>query len=118
MVTRRSRPTALGLRDQRRGAGDRRPLVLLVLRDVMFGSRRYSRIVQERSEEGIASNILAICSACLSRDRNFIPPDHHAAAGRRIAAHRTRVLTRVCELDFQELPRAAQFPPAADHMNA
>ena len=32
---------------------------LLVLRDVMFGSRRHSRVLQERSEEGIASNIFA-----------------------------------------------------------
>ncbi|WP_338051877.1 helix-turn-helix domain-containing protein [Pseudonocardia acidicola] len=32
---------------------------LLVLRDVMFGNRRHFRILQERSEEGIASNILA-----------------------------------------------------------
>ncbi|WP_028933797.1 winged helix-turn-helix transcriptional regulator [Pseudonocardia spinosispora] len=32
---------------------------LLVLRDVMFGNRRYFRVLQEHSEEGIASNILA-----------------------------------------------------------
>jgi DNA-binding HxlR family transcriptional regulator len=32
---------------------------LLVLRDVMFGNQRHFRILQERSEEGIASNILA-----------------------------------------------------------
>ena len=32
---------------------------LLVLRDVMFGDRRHFRVLQERSEEGIASNILA-----------------------------------------------------------
>jgi hypothetical protein len=32
---------------------------LLVPRDVMFGNRRHFRILQERSEEGIASNILA-----------------------------------------------------------
>jgi DNA-binding HxlR family transcriptional regulator len=32
---------------------------LLVLRDIMFGNRRHFRILQERSEEGIASNILA-----------------------------------------------------------
>jgi DNA-binding HxlR family transcriptional regulator len=32
---------------------------LLVLRDVIFGNRRYFRVLQERSEEGIASNILA-----------------------------------------------------------
>ena len=32
---------------------------LLVLRDVMFGNRRHFCILQERSEEGIASNILA-----------------------------------------------------------
>jgi len=32
---------------------------MLVLRDVMFGNRRHFRILQERSEEGIASNILA-----------------------------------------------------------
>ena len=32
---------------------------LLVLRDMMFGNRRHFRELQERSEEGIASNILA-----------------------------------------------------------
>jgi hypothetical protein len=32
---------------------------LLVLRDVMFGNRRHFRELQKRSEEGIASNILA-----------------------------------------------------------
>src|SRR5918911_2407916 len=32
---------------------------LLVLRDVMFGNRRHFRVLQERSEERIASNILA-----------------------------------------------------------
>ncbi len=37
--------------------GDR--WTLLVLRDVMFGNRRYFRELQQNSEEGIASNILA-----------------------------------------------------------
>lgn len=32
---------------------------LLILRDVMFGNRRHFRVLQERSEEAIASNILA-----------------------------------------------------------
>ena len=32
---------------------------LLVLRDIMFGNRRHFRVLQEQSEEGIASNILA-----------------------------------------------------------
>jgi DNA-binding HxlR family transcriptional regulator len=32
---------------------------LLLLRDVMFGNRRHFRELQKRSEEGIASNILA-----------------------------------------------------------
>lgn len=32
---------------------------LLVIRDIMFGNRRYFRELQSRSEEGIASNILA-----------------------------------------------------------
>jgi hypothetical protein len=52
------RPTALGLRDQRRVEviGDR--WSLLILRDVMFGNRRHFRVLQERAEEGIASNIL------------------------------------------------------------
>ncbi len=31
----------------------------LVLRDIMFGNRRHFRVLQESSEEGIASNILA-----------------------------------------------------------
>jgi DNA-binding HxlR family transcriptional regulator len=53
------RRTALGLSDQRGGGGDRRPLVVAVLRDVMFGNRRHFRVLQQRSEEGIASNILA-----------------------------------------------------------
>ncbi len=37
--------------------GDR--WTLLVLRDVMFGNRRNFRVLQARSEEGIASNILS-----------------------------------------------------------
>jgi DNA-binding HxlR family transcriptional regulator len=37
--------------------GDR--WTLIVLRDVMFGDRRYFRELQANSEEGIASNILA-----------------------------------------------------------
>ncbi|WP_109528067.1 MULTISPECIES: winged helix-turn-helix transcriptional regulator [Nocardia] len=37
--------------------GDR--WTLLVLRDVMFGNRRYFREIQSGSEEGIATNILA-----------------------------------------------------------
>lgn len=37
--------------------GDRWSLV--VLRDIMFGDRRYFRTLQRESEEGIASNILA-----------------------------------------------------------
>src|SRR6266496_6378706 len=37
--------------------GDRRSL--LVLRDIVFGDRRYIRELQAGSEEGIASNILA-----------------------------------------------------------
>jgi DNA-binding HxlR family transcriptional regulator len=32
---------------------------LLVLRDIMFGNRRHFRVLQDSSEEGIASNILA-----------------------------------------------------------
>jgi DNA-binding HxlR family transcriptional regulator len=32
---------------------------LLVLRDIVFGDRRYFRELQAGSEEGIASNILA-----------------------------------------------------------
>jgi len=32
---------------------------LLVLRDIMFGNRRDFRVLQEQSEERIASNILA-----------------------------------------------------------
>jgi DNA-binding HxlR family transcriptional regulator len=32
---------------------------LLILRDIMFANRRYFRVLQETSEEGIASNILA-----------------------------------------------------------
>jgi DNA-binding HxlR family transcriptional regulator len=45
--------------DQRhhRGVGDR--WTLLVLRDIVFGDRRYFQELQAGSEEGIASNILA-----------------------------------------------------------
>lgn len=35
------------------------PWALLVLRDIMFGNRRYFRELLSRSEEGIASNILS-----------------------------------------------------------
>lgn len=47
---------------------------LLVLRDVMFGNRRYFRELQSGSEEGIASNILAdrlkrlVASGLLTRE--------------------------------------------------
>ena len=47
---------------------------LLVLRDVMFGNRRHFRELQKRSEEGIASNILAdrlrrlVAGGLLTRD--------------------------------------------------
>jgi hypothetical protein len=40
---------------KRRRAGG----TVFVLRDVMFGNRRHFRELQKRSEEGIASNILA-----------------------------------------------------------
>jgi DNA-binding HxlR family transcriptional regulator len=52
------RPT-LGLPDQSdsRGAGDRWSLI--VIRDLMFGNRRHFRELLTRSEERIASNILA-----------------------------------------------------------
>jgi DNA-binding HxlR family transcriptional regulator len=52
--------------------GDR--WTLLVLRDVMFGNRRYFRELQAGSEEGIASNILAdrlkklVASGLLTRE--------------------------------------------------
>ena len=52
--------------------GDR--WTLLVLRDVMFGNRRHFRQLQSRSEEGIASNILAdrlrtlVTAGILTRD--------------------------------------------------
>ena len=56
---------------------------LIVLRDVMFGDRRYFRELQRESEEGIASNILAarlrelVAAGLLTRD--------DAGAGRRAA---------------------------------
>ena len=42
---------------------------MLVLRDVMFGNRRYFRELLVGSEEGIASNILA------RHDENYVPPE-------------------------------------------
>jgi DNA-binding HxlR family transcriptional regulator len=42
---------------------------LLVLRDVVFGNRRHCRILQDRSEAGIASNILADRCAAVSPSR-------------------------------------------------
>ncbi|MBE7188098.1 helix-turn-helix domain-containing protein [Jatrophihabitans endophyticus] len=56
---------------------------LIVLRDVMFGDRRFFRELQRESEEGIASNILAarlrdlVAAGLLTRD--------DAGAGRRAA---------------------------------
>lgn len=56
---------------------------LIVLRDVMFGDRRYFRELQRESEEGIASNILAarlrelVAAGLLTRD--------DVGAGRRAA---------------------------------
>ena len=53
------RPTALGcpINAAVEVLGERSSL--LVLRDVMFGNRRHFRVLQERSEERSASNILA-----------------------------------------------------------
>jgi DNA-binding HxlR family transcriptional regulator len=55
----------------------------IVLRDIMFGDRRYFRTLQRESEEGIASNILA------SRLRSLVDADlltrEEAGAGRRSA---------------------------------
>ncbi len=42
---------------------------LLRLRDVMFGSRRHPRILQERAEEGIASTIVADRGVAVSPSR-------------------------------------------------
>ena len=39
------------------GLGDRWSLI--VIRDIMFGNRRHFRELLQRSEEGIASNVLA-----------------------------------------------------------
>jgi hypothetical protein len=59
------RPT-LGLPDQSDSwvAGDRWSLI--VIRDLMFGNRRHFRELLTRSEERIASNILAIITPALS----------------------------------------------------
>jgi DNA-binding HxlR family transcriptional regulator len=59
MVTRRSDQPRSGcaINAALEVIGDRWPM--LVLHDVMFGNRRHFRILQERSEEGTASNILA-----------------------------------------------------------
>jgi DNA-binding HxlR family transcriptional regulator len=46
---------------------------LLVLHDVMFGNRRHFRILQERSEGGIASNILADRLRRLAANRSPLP---------------------------------------------
>jgi DNA-binding HxlR family transcriptional regulator len=54
---------------------------LLVLRDVMFGNRRRFRVLQESSEEGIASNILAdrlrrlVSAGLLTRAAALAAPD-------------------------------------------
>ena len=50
---------------------------LLVLRDVMFGNRRHFRILQERSEEGIASNILADRLGPLHDQSGATQPNDH-----------------------------------------
>jgi DNA-binding HxlR family transcriptional regulator len=58
---------------------------LLVLRDVMFGNRRHFRILQERSKEGIASNILVDRLRRLVADgltRAHAGRGHRAAHGR------------------------------------
>ena len=56
---------------------------LIVLRDIMFGDRRYFRTLQRESEEGIASNILA------SRLRDLVAADvltrENVGSGRRAA---------------------------------
>ena len=46
---------------------------LLVLRDVMFGNRRYFRELLAGSEEGIASNILAVPAEAAGQRRPADP---------------------------------------------
>ena len=79
--------------------GDR--WTLLVLRDVMFGNRRHFRVLQERSEEGIASNILAerlrrpVSAGLLTRaavgrtPRHLKTAVHHSDPRRRRLGRRT-----------------------------
>jgi DNA-binding HxlR family transcriptional regulator len=58
---------------------------LLVLRDIMFGNRRHFRVLQEQSEEGIASNILADRLRRLVEEGLLTRED--AGRGRRWADH-------------------------------
>ncbi len=59
------------------------PWSMLVLRDVIFGNRRYFRELLQGSEEGIASNILSsrlkrlVAAGLLTRGRR------HVGSGRR-----------------------------------
>ena len=64
-----------------RGAGDRWSLI--VIRDLMFGNRRHFRELLTRSEERIASNILADRLTCLEKAGLVSRRDDPTAMGRR-----------------------------------
>jgi DNA-binding HxlR family transcriptional regulator len=74
--------------------GDRWSLV--ILRDIIFGDRRHYRVLLNESEEGIASNILAV------RLRNLVEEGLLSTSGD--ATHRQKIVYSLTESAIEFLP--------------
>ena len=74
---------------------------LLIIRDMMFGSRRHFRELLTRSEEGISSNILADRLKTLL-DHGIITRDDHPA-------HKQKGIYSLTEQGIELLPILAQM---------
>ena len=74
---------------------------LLIIRDMMFGNRRHFRALLTRSEEGIASNILA--------DRLHRLTELHMITSAPDPSHKQRVLLSLTEPAIQLVPVLAHL---------
>ena len=63
---------------------------LIIIRDIMFGNRRHFRELLQKSEEGIASNILA--DRLKPRTRTAIATPTRVQLWRRVRIRRNRLL--------------------------
>src|SRR3546814_6153648 len=69
---------------------------LIILRDMMFGNRRHFRELLNRSEEGIASNILADRLKRLTRDGLLTSADD--------PSHKKKAINSITKTAIQLLP--------------